>query len=140
MIRLAFAALLAPGAQAMAAQRPPLIEQALPLAPALTLRMIEIEMPPAREGPTDTRSQAGHRHTGSTYVYVISGRVASRLGGGQEVVYGPGEAWSERPGEAHFIVNADRNLPARLLVTFVSPSDVSRLTEPIAPEQPTVMR
>jgi quercetin dioxygenase-like cupin family protein len=78
-------------------------------------------LPPAGDKPMSTAGQPGHSHPGATYAYVIKGAVNSRLGTGPEKPFKAGDAWSEKPGEAHFIVNASKTEPAEVLVVFVLP-------------------
>jgi quercetin dioxygenase-like cupin family protein len=114
---------------------PPLIQEALPLDPKLTVRMEVADFPPTPpDRPLTTAPLRGHSHPAATYVYVVSGAVLSRLGSGSERKYAAGEAWREAPGEAHYIVNADRQAPARLLIVFVYDPTVGSLTQPLPPK------
>ena len=81
--------------------------------------------------PATTKGQAGHRHPGSTYAYVVKGEVVSRLGDGPDKHYKAGEAWSATPGQAHYIVNASATEPARLVVVMVTPKAATALSEPL---------
>ena len=63
----------------------------------------------------------GHRHPGHVYVYVLEGHVVSSLDGAPPTTYGPGQAWQERPGQLHRILNPDAGTVARILVTMVDP-------------------
>jgi quercetin dioxygenase-like cupin family protein len=129
---LAFAAfLVAAPAFAVAQVSPPILDEAVPLATNLTLRMVTVDLPPAGSGPLDTKADPGHMHPGATYAYVLSGHVRSRLDKGPEVLFGPGQAWSETPHQAHYIVNASATEPARLLVTFIVPRETKEFTEPL---------
>ena len=125
------AALLAVPVLAAAQPAPPLIDQPVPQDSNLVVRMLTVDIPPAGAGPTDTRANPGHRHPGATYAYVLQGHVRSRLGDGPEVLYGPGQAWSETPNQPHYIVNASATEPARLLVTFIVRKDDHQMTEPL---------
>ncbi|HEX8910982.1 MAG TPA: cupin domain-containing protein [Humisphaera sp.] len=83
-------------------------------------RVVTIEYPPGG-------STAPHRHPGAILAYVLSGDVVVRLDGGEEVRYGPGQAWYERPGQLHAVSrNASATRPAELLVVV--------LTEPGEPQ------
>jgi quercetin dioxygenase-like cupin family protein len=128
---LALALLMIAAPVGVWAQSAPLIDQPLPLAPNLVVRMVVYDLPPAGSGLTDTHGQAGHRHPGATYAYVVSGHVRSRLGDGADVLYGPGEAWSETPNQPHYIVNASTTEAAKVVVTFIIPKDAKQLTEPL---------
>lgn len=103
------------------AQTPPLLAQALPVSGDLDVQMVKYVLPPAGDKPTTTAGQPGHSHPGATYAYVVRGKVNSRLGKGVEKTFKAGEAWSEQPGEAHYIANASKSEPAEVLVIFVLP-------------------
>jgi len=113
------------------AQATPLIEEPMAVAPGFEAHMAALNIPPAGDGPITTAGQAGHRHPASTYAYVTKGAVVSRLGDGPEKRYETGQAWSEKPGEAHYIVNASRTDPAQLLVILVTKAGAKTLTEPL---------
>jgi hypothetical protein len=132
MTRLALVLLLLAAPVAAAAQPAPLVDQPLPLAPDLVVKMLAIPIPPAGDGPTEsTQGTMGHSHPGATYAYVVSGHVRSRLGDGPDVLYGPGQAWSETPHQPHYLVNASKTEPAELLVTFVLRKDAQQIMEPL---------
>jgi quercetin dioxygenase-like cupin family protein len=117
-------------ALAAASAPAPLIDERLP--PGVDrVRMQVVTIPPAPSSRPSTNGIPGHSHPGATYVYVLSGRVLSRLGQGPELPFAQGQAWSEVPGEAHYIVNASTSEPARLLVIFVVPAGTQRFTQPI---------
>lgn len=123
--------ILACGASAAHAQATPLIEEPMAIAPGYETHMATLTIPPAGAGPVTTAGQAGHRHPASTYAYVTKGAVVSRLGDGPEKRYDAGQAWSESPGQAHYIVNASRTEPAQLLVILVTKAGTKTLTEPL---------
>ena len=75
--------------------------------------------------------QRGHRHPTSTYAYVTRGAVISRLGTGPEKRYEVGQAWSETPGQPHYLVNASRTEPAQLVVVQIAKAGTKVLTEPM---------
>jgi quercetin dioxygenase-like cupin family protein len=108
-----------------------LLSEPLPLAPELLVRMTKVTIPPAPTAAPSTSELRGHTHPGSTYVYVLSGSVLSRLGEGPENRFEKGQAWSESPGEAHFIINASGAEPAELLVVFITKGSAEPLTSPI---------
>jgi quercetin dioxygenase-like cupin family protein len=116
---------LAPAALAQA----PLIHQVLPYVPQMAVTMATVDLPPAGAGPVTTAGQAGHRHPAAVYAYVAKGAVISRLGDEPERRYDAGEAWSETPLQPHYIVNASKTEPARLVVVLVSKADTKTLTE-----------
>jgi quercetin dioxygenase-like cupin family protein len=125
LVLLGFA-LAAGGARAQSV----LVDEPSPLAPDLKVRMASVDLPPTA-GPLTTVGRPGHRHPGSTYVYVLQGAVVSRLGDQPEKRYETGQAWAEKPGQAHYIVSASASVGARLLVVFVSPAAAANLTEPL---------
>lgn len=115
-----------------AAQPAPLLREALPQNPDLGVTMMVYDLPPAGTGPVTTAGQGGHRHPAAVYAYVARGSVVSRLGDAAEKTYKTGEAWSEKPGQAHYIVNASKTEAAQVVVLFVAPAATSQLTEPLA--------
>jgi quercetin dioxygenase-like cupin family protein len=113
------------------AQTAPLPREAMALDPKYEVTVMVFDTPPATAPNPTTKGLAGHKHPGSTYAYVISGEVISRLGDGPEKHFKAGEAWSETPGQAHYIVNASTTTPARVVVTFVVPKSATQISEPL---------
>jgi quercetin dioxygenase-like cupin family protein len=76
---------------------------------------------------------AAHKHPGSVFVYVISGKVRSQVStNGPEKIYGPGETFFEPPGSTHLVSeNASATEPASILAVFVAPTGAT-LTTPVA--------
>jgi quercetin dioxygenase-like cupin family protein len=67
-------------------------------------------------------SDAEHRHHAYAFVYVLEGAVVMQVKGGQEVTLGPGQTFSESPGDVHTVSrNASTTQPAKFLVFFVKP-------------------
>lgn len=122
---------LALATTAMAQVSAPLLREPLGLDPAYTTTMVTVDLPPNATQPATTLGQAGHRHPGSTYAYVLTGEVVNRLGNGPEIHFKAGQAWSEIPNQPHYIVNASPTLPARLVVVMVTPKASTTLTEPL---------
>ena len=118
-------------AGAAAAQPAPLVKEPMALDPNYNATMVVFETPPNPKQPATTAGQAGHKHPGSTYAYVVKGEVVSRLGDGPEKHFKAGEGWSETPGQAHYIVNASASEPARILVLFITPKSATTLSEPL---------
>ena len=127
LFALAFMAIAGPAA----AQVTPLMSEPLGLDPQYTATMLTVDLPPNAKQPATTAGTPGHRHPGSTYAYVVKGEVVSRLGDGADKHYKAGEAWSETPGQAHYIVNASASEPARLVVVMVTPKAATALSEPL---------
>lgn len=116
---------------ALAQPAPPLIQEPVAIAPGFDATMVIVNIPPAGDGPLTTVGQRGHRHPASTYAYVTKGAVINRLGDGPEKRFEAGQAWSETPGQPHYIVNASRTEPAQLAVVQISKSGTKALTEPL---------
>lgn len=83
--------------------------------------MLVVEYPP---GAAD----APHRHNAHAFIYVLEGSVVMQVGGGEEVVLGPGATFYESPADTHAVArNASQTLPARFLVLFVKDRGVEFL-------------
>ena len=130
-VLLGLAGGLAIAGAAHAQPRPQLIEEPLAIAPGFDAHMQIITLPPAGDGPLTTAGQRGHKHPASTYAYVAKGAVINRLGDEAEKRYETGQAWSETPGQPHYIVNASRTEPAQLVVVQIVKSGTKALTEPM---------
>lgn len=88
---------------------------------------VEVTFPPGARA-------AAHRHGRAfLYAYVLEGEVRSQIEGEPLRTYKTGQSWIEKPGAHHLVTeNTSANLPARLLVTFVSQG-----TEPLkTPDAP----
>ena len=129
--RLAILAAWAVAGAAAAQPAPPLIREPLGLDPAYNATVLTVDLPPNPKQPATTVGTPGHRHPGSTYAYVVRGEVVNRLGDQPERRYKAGEAWSETPNQAHYIVNASATEPARLVVVMVTPKAATALSEPL---------
>jgi len=114
-----------------AAQQAPLLREPLGLDPNYTAVMLTVDLPPNARQPATTAGAPGHKHPGSTYAYVTRGEVVNRLGDAPEKRFKAGEAWSETPGQAHYIVNASASQPAQLVVVMVIPKAAAAITEPL---------
>jgi quercetin dioxygenase-like cupin family protein len=105
-------------ATAAAAQGPakvtPLITQELVgMADGKEGTLTLVEYPP---GGVDT----AHRHNAYAFVYVLEGSVVMQVKGGKEMTLGPGQTFSETPGDIHSVArNASATEPARFLAFFV---------------------
>lgn len=118
----------------VAGQSARIFEGPIPAAPGYEIESVIFEIAPTRStDPATTVGMTGHTHPASTYAYVLSGTVISRLGDGPEQTFVAGQSWSELPGEAHFIVNASPTEPARLLVTFIHATGTAPLIHPLVP-------
>jgi quercetin dioxygenase-like cupin family protein len=96
----------------------------LPNVPGKTLTAVVVEYGPGGSSPA-------HRHAGSVFAYVVSGRIRSENSAtGPVRVYRAGEAFFEPPGSTHLIsANASDTEPASLLAVFVA-DDHAQLTRP----------
>jgi quercetin dioxygenase-like cupin family protein len=137
MIRMRFliaASLLLTAAPALAAEAPaakappakvsPLMTQALANAPGQTLTAVTVNYPPGGKS-------GAHRHPGSVFVYVVSGKIRSQVStNGPVKFYGPGETFFEPQGSTHLVSeNASDSEPASILAVFVAPTGAA-LTMP----------
>ena len=134
-MRSVFALLLVLGVPALAAEAPaakvsPLFAQALANAPGQTLTAVTVNY------PTGGKS-AAHRHPGSVFVYVVSGKVRSQVStNGPAKIYGPGETFFEPPGSTHMVSeNASDSEPASILAVFVAPTGAT-LSTPATHDMP----
>jgi quercetin dioxygenase-like cupin family protein len=125
---------LAGGVQAQPA--PALINEPLAIAPGFDTHMVIVNIPPAGEGPLTTAGQRGHRHPASTYAYVTKGAVINRLGDQAEKRFEAGQAWSETPGQPHYIVNASRTAPAQIVVMQIAKAGTTVMTEAMPMKEP----
>jgi quercetin dioxygenase-like cupin family protein len=131
MAALALGASLAAAGSAAGQQMATLLKQPLPLDPGMMVTMVTYDVPPAAAGPISTAGTPGHRHNAATYAYVAVGAVMSRLGDGPEKRFAAGEAWAETPLQPHYIVNASKTEPAKVVVVYISKAATTTLTEPL---------
>jgi quercetin dioxygenase-like cupin family protein len=89
----------------------------LPNVPGKSLTAVVVSYPPGGKSPA-------HRHAGSVFAYVLSGKIRSENSAtGPVKVYNPGEAFFEPPGSTHTISeNGSDSEPASLLAVFVADS------------------
>jgi quercetin dioxygenase-like cupin family protein len=102
----------------------PVIAEALANAPGQKLTAVLVSYPPGGKS-------AAHRHAGSVFAYVVSGKIRSQNSAtGPAKVYGVGEGFFEPMGSTHLVSeNASATEPASLLAVFVAPDDAT-LTMP----------
>ena len=110
-------------AEAPAAKVIPLMAQALANAPGQTLTAVTVNYPPGGKSPA-------HRHPGSVFVYVVSGKVRSQVStNGPVKIYSPGDTFFEPQGSTHMISeNASDSEPASILAVFVAPTGAALTT------------
>ena len=62
-------------------------------------------------------ASAPHRHHAHVVVYVLEGRYATQVAGGERLVLGPGETFYENPADEHVVSeNASATEPVKILV------------------------
>jgi quercetin dioxygenase-like cupin family protein len=75
---------------------------------------VEVNYPPGG-------SSTAHRHPGITLVYVLEGEIRSKVGGGPEETYSPGQMFLETPGQLHAVSrSASDSKPARFLALLLA--------------------
>lgn len=100
----------------------PVFSEKLPNVPGKSLTGVLVKYAPGGKS-------ASHKHAGSVYAYVLSGKVRSENSvTGPVRVYSAGEGFFEPPGSTHSISeNASDTEPASLLAIFVA-DDGAQLT------------
>ena len=94
-------------------------KQRLPGNPERQLTLVEIIYPPGTGSPP-------HVHANGVMAFVLSGSVASKVGGEPERIFRSGEAWWEPPGATHRVSrNASSSEEARLLAIYIAPFEAS---------------
>jgi quercetin dioxygenase-like cupin family protein len=98
----------------------------LPNVPGKSLTAVVVNYAPGGKS-------ASHRHAGSVFAYVLSGKIRSENSAtGPARVYSAGESFFEPPGSEHTVSeNASTTEPASLLAIFVA-DDGAVLTSPAA--------
>jgi quercetin dioxygenase-like cupin family protein len=100
-------------AAAQEAKVTPLITQELADPVGKEGAMVMVEYAP---GGAD----AEHRHDAYAFVYVLEGTVVMQVKGGEQMTLGPGQTFSERPGDVHTVArNASATKPAKFIAFFV---------------------
>jgi quercetin dioxygenase-like cupin family protein len=67
-----------------------------------------------------------HRHNAHTIVYVLEGKVAMAVAGGETKIYGPGDVFYESPDDIHSVsMNASDTETAKILVFFLKGKDAA---------------
>ncbi len=94
-------------------QRAALMTKDLPEFPGKEAVMLTVEYPPGASSPS-------HRHDAHVFVYVLEGRYATQVAGGERLVLGPGETFYENPSDEHVVSeNASTTEPAKILVVML---------------------
>lgn len=65
-----------------------------------------------------------HRHHAHVFVYVLEGRYATQVAGGERVVLEPGQMFYENPSDEHVVSeNASATEPVKILVFMLKDKD-----------------
>src|SRR5262245_13006099 len=95
---------------AAAAKAATLMAKDLPEFPGKEAVMLTVEYPPGA-------SSKPHRHHSHVFVYVLEGRYATQVAGGERLVLEPGGTFYELPSDEHVVsANASDTSPAKILV------------------------
>lgn len=112
-IALMWTVVLLAASPAMATQDQSLMTAALTQAPGRSLEALRVRYAPGE-------SSRPHQHDRDAYVYVLEGRVRSRVEGQPLRTYAAGENWFEPAGARHLVsANASASESATILVVFV---------------------
>ena len=97
---------------------------------SLRATLISVQYGPGEASPS-------HTHACPVIVYVLEGKVRSKIGGQPEVVYNAGESFYEPPGRLHAVsANASKDKPSRFLAFFVCDRDTPLSSDvPIPPSE-----
>ena len=123
LLAAAFGAVVSVGG-APGADVKPVVAQALPNVPGKKLTAVLVTYPPGG-------ASASHKHAGSVFAYVVSGKVRSEVSTlGPARVYSAGEGFFEAPGSVHRVSeNASTTEPATLLAVFVADEGAALTTD-----------
>jgi quercetin dioxygenase-like cupin family protein len=93
-----------------------------PLPPHMQGNTLRATVITVNYGPGE--SSPLHMHACPVIVYVLEGRIRSKVGGLPEAIYSGGESFYEPPGAHHEVsANASKDKPARFLAFFVCDRD-----------------
>lgn len=120
----------------------PLLAQAKPPASQRVRTVITAPLPPHMNGNTlratviavhygPGDASPPHTHGCPVIVYVLEGKLRSRIAGQPEITYSAGESFYEAPGGLHCVsANASDRSPARFLAFFLCDRDVPLSSDP----------
>ena len=95
---------------AVEAKAATLMTKDLPEFPGKEAVMLTVEYPPGA-------SSKPHRHHSHVFVYVLEGRYATQVAGGERMVLESGGTFYELPSDEHVVsANASDTVPAKILV------------------------
>ena len=107
---LAYAVLAHGEPSATKVQAATLVTKDLPEFPGKEAMLATVEYPPGAASPP-------HRHDAHVFVYVLEGRYATQVAGGERVVLEPGQTFYENPADEHVVsANASATESAKILV------------------------
>jgi quercetin dioxygenase-like cupin family protein len=97
-----------------------LMTKDLPEFPGKEAVMLTVEYPPGA-------SSKPHRHHSHVFVYVLEGRYATQVAGGERVVLEAGGTFYELPSDEHVVsANASDTVPAKILVFMLKDKDAPK--------------
>ena len=68
-----------------------------------------------------------HRHHAHVFVYVLEGRYATQVAGGERVVLEPGQTFYENPSDEHVVSeNASKTEPVKILVFMLKDKEPAK--------------
>jgi quercetin dioxygenase-like cupin family protein len=95
----------------------PLMTKDLPELPGKIATMATVEYLPGG-------ASSAHRHHAHVFVYVLEGRYATQVAGGERAVLEPGQTFYENPSDEHIVSeNASATEPAKILVFMLKDKD-----------------
>lgn len=105
--------------------------------PGKNLVVSKLEFPPkSPQQSKDAQQYLGHRHPGSTYVYVLKGTMRLGLAGQPVQLVHAGESFFEPVGAVHTIAeSASATEPASALAVLIIPDGAHILTEVEGPKK-----
>jgi quercetin dioxygenase-like cupin family protein len=105
--------------------------------PGKNMVVVKLDFPPTPpKASTAPRQYIGHRHPGSTYVYVLKGVVRLGVDGQPVQVVHAGESFFEPVGALHTVAeNASTTEPASAIAVLIVPDGAPILTPVEAPKK-----
>lgn len=97
-----------------------LLAKDLPEFPGKEATMATVEYPPGG-------ASHPHRHNAHVFVYVLEGRYATQVAGGERVVLEPGQTFYENPSDEHVVsANASTTEPVKILVVMLKDKEPAK--------------
>ena len=125
------------GAKALAKEPGVIFDRELADVPGKNLVVVKLEFPP--KSPQQSKSPQqylGHRHPGSTYVYVTKGTMRLGIAGQPVQVVHAGGSFFEPVGAIHTIAeSASATEPASAIAALIIPDGAPILTEVEGPKK-----